>query len=119
MLTTIRSKPHHEKQIIAGIITVILFSAIVFVWWSSRDARSNELVVQAKTVSPIEGVTSMFSGFVAGFTKEVSKASVDKNNEIAAPTAGSSFDLSGVVVIDPSITTATTTATSTTPLQGL
>lgn len=114
MLKKIREKPHHEKQIIAGIITVILFFGIVFIWWSSRDARSRELEVQAKTVSPIDGVTSMFSGFVSGFKEKMANTPTKEITETTTRATEKVFDLSGVVIIDPSSSVATTTeATST------
>ena len=118
MLEKIQEKPHHIKQAISLVITVIIFSAILFVWVSSRDARSRELEVQAKTVSPTEGVASMFSGLVADFKKKMANSDSFGQKNDASATSTDTFDLSGVVIIDPSATTtasttATTTATST------
>jgi len=115
MLETLRAKPHHIKQSISIVVTAILFSVILFVWISSKDARSHELEVQATTVSPLDGVTSMFDGFMEGFKKKVANpSSFGAKEETATSTLG--FDLSGVVVIDPTAATttvATTTASST------
>lgn len=106
MLTTLREKPHHVKQIVSLVITIIIFSAIVFVWWSSRDARSRELEVQEKTVSPISGVVSMFDGLVADFVDTLSGGS-----DNVTATSTKEFDFEQVVVIDPSATTTVSTST--------
>ncbi|MFA5997510.1 MAG: hypothetical protein WC791_03415 [Candidatus Paceibacterota bacterium] len=112
MLTRLREKPHHIKQIVSLVITVIIFSAIVFVWWSSRDARSREVEVQAKTVTPIDGLTSMFDGLVSGFKKKVSESTLSGTESFSTSTATDSFDLGGIVVIDSSATTTKTASTS-------
>ncbi len=103
MLETLRAKPSHVKQIVSISITVVIFSAILFVWVSSRDARSRELEVRDKTVSPISGVTSMFDGFISGFKEKVSSgpAILKTNDSKAVATTTDTFDLGGVVVIDP------------------
>jgi hypothetical protein len=111
MLERLRAKPHHIKQHLSLVITIVIFSGIVFVWWSSRDARDHELEVQAKTVTPLDGFLSMFDGLVQGF-----KANVFEISSVATSTASSTsdFDLSQVVVIDPSVQAggATTTQNS-------
>jgi hypothetical protein len=108
MLTTLREKPHHIKQIVSFVITVVIFSGIVFVWWSSRDARSRELEVQEKTVSPISGVTSMFDGFVANFIDKIKESST--NTSLGA-TSTQEFDLDQVMIIDPTATATIATST--------
>ena len=101
MLQKLREKPHHIKQSISLAITIVIFSAILFVWVSSRDARSREVEVREKTVSPVDGVSVMFDGFLSGFKERMSGAS---SREKQATTTDS-FDLSGVVIIDSSATT--------------
>lgn len=104
MLENLRSKPNHVKQSISLAITIVIFSAILFVWVSSRDARSREIEVRAKTVSPLDGVSSMFEGFLSGFNERMYGAS-KANGTATTSTSTSNFDLSGVVIIDPSATT--------------
>lgn len=106
MLQKLREKPHHIKQSISLGITIVIFSAILFVWVSSRDARSREIEVREKTVSPVDGVSVMFDGFLSGLKDRTSKA-LSPNKETATTTPTDDFDLSGVVVIDPSLATTT------------
>lgn len=115
MLEKLRSKPSHIKQIISILLTLVLSSGILFVWVSSWDARESELSVRENTVSPIDGVASMFDGFMSGFKERMSEFSSfgDTNTKTTMPTSTDNFDLSGVVIIDPSATT--TLPTSTTP----
>lgn len=115
MLEKLRAKPNHIKQGISLAITVVIFSGILFVWWSSRDARSRELEVREKTVSPVDGVGAMFDGFMSGFKERMSSAtSLDTlGGRQQVATSTDNFDFSGIVIIDPSSTT--TKATSTTP----
>ncbi|MDO8604536.1 MAG: hypothetical protein Q7K40_04060 [bacterium] len=107
MLETLRAKPNHVKQVISIVVTLVIFSAILFVWVSSRDARSREMEVKGKTVSPLGGVTSMFDGLWADFKGKVSDAPSleNMNTFVATSTEKESFDLSRVVVIDASATT--------------
>lgn len=98
MLETLRAKPHHIKQSISLAVTVVIFSVILFVWVSSRDARSREIEVREKTVSPVDGVSAMFDGFLSGFKERMSSAPTP----LKQATTTDSFDLSGVVIIDPS-----------------
>lgn len=98
MLEKIRAKPHHIKQSISLAVTIVIFSAILFVWVSSRDARSREIEVRAKTVSPVDGVSAMFDGFMSGFKERMSGAPTTAKQA----TTTDNFDLSGVVIIDPS-----------------
>ena len=103
MLETLRAKPHHIKQSISLAITIIVFSAILFVWVSSRDARSREIEVKEKTVSPVDGVSAMFDGFLSGFKERMSGGNETKETDTTA-TSTDDFDLSGVVVIDQNAT---------------
>lgn len=114
MLTTIRSKPDHIKKSIGLVVTVVIFSGIVFMWWSSRDTSSHELEVQARIVSPLDGVSTLFSGFVSGFKERLAKDPIGKIPvESVATTTKSTFDLSGAVVIDPSAPASSLIATTT------
>lgn len=106
MLQKLREKPHHIKQSISLGITIVIFSAILFVWVSSRDARSREVEVREKTVSPVDGVSVMFDGFLSGLKDRTSSA-LSPKKETATTTSTDDFDLSGVVVIDPSLSTTT------------
>lgn len=101
MLEKLRSKPHHIKQSISLAVTIVIFSAILFVWVSSRDARMREMEVREKTVAPLDGVGAMFSGFVDGFKERMLSAPTTSKQT----TTTDSFDLSGVVIIDSSSTT--------------
>lgn len=103
LLIRLRSKPNHIKQSISLVVTLVIFSAILFVWVSSRDARSRELEVREKTVSPVDGVTAMFDGFVLGFKERMSAntpSPKSSSTQATASTSTDNFDLSGVVIID-------------------
>lgn len=108
LLIRLRTKPHHIKQSVSVAITLVIFSAVVFVFWSSSDARSREAEVQAKTVSPLDGVTSMFDGFMSGFKSTLSGTSDADSNA----TSTDKFDFSGIVVIDETSTTSKSTSTA-------
>lgn len=115
MLEKLREKPHHIKQSISLAVTIVIFSCILFVWFSSRDARSRELEVRDMTVSPVDGVGAMFDGFVSGFKEKLSSQEsafdIEKQGKEVATTIDD-FDISGVVVLDLSATTSSVTATS-------
>lgn len=115
MLEKLRAKPNHIKQSISLAVTIVIFSGILFVWFSSRDARSRELEVRGMTVSPVDGVGAMFDGFVSGFKEKLSSQEsafdIEKQGEEAV-TPTDDFDISGVVVLDLSATTSSITATS-------
>lgn len=107
MLEKLRSKPDHIKKSISLFLTIIIFSGILFVWFSSWDARMRGDETRDKTVSPVVGVTSMFDGLISGFKEKISGTpSFVENNETAtATTSKETFDLSGVVILDSSATT--------------
>lgn len=107
MLNKIRQKPDHVKHSLAIAITTVIFSCIVFVWWSSRDARSSSVFVREKTVSPLDGFTSMFDGFVSGIKDRLSNEVAPSEQSVSTSTEDESFDLSGVLIIDSSIATST------------
>jgi len=106
MLERLRAKPHHVKQSISLLITVIIFLCILFVWVSSRDARSQEVQVRQKTVSPSASVSDMFSGFISGLKERVDSSQFSAQSNLATSTATSTdnFDLSEVVIIDHTAT---------------
>ncbi|MBI5798657.1 MAG: hypothetical protein HZB10_01875 [Candidatus Yonathbacteria bacterium] len=110
MLKKIREKPHHIKQSIALALTVVIFSGILFVWWSSRDARTRTVEVRESTVSPVDGVTAMFGGFMSGVKDRMADAPSPQNT---SATSSDTFDLSGVVIIDPTVSNADNKATTT------
>lgn len=107
MLEKLRAKPDHFKKSLSLILTIIIFSGILFVWISSWDARMRDQEIRDKTVSPIVGVTSMFDGLVAGFKEKISgtPSFVENSGTTTVATSTDSFDLSGVVVLDQSATT--------------
>lgn len=102
MLEKLRAKPHHIKQRVALLATIIIFSGILFVWFSSRDARSQEIQVRGKTVTPIDSVAAMFGGFLSGLKERMSTTEFSSPTKATTPIATSTdnFDLSSVVVID-------------------
>ena len=114
MLEKLRAKPYHTRRSIALGLTIAIFSIILFVWISSWDARSSSDEIREKTVSPLSGFQTMFEGFMSGARDSVSSVPsyVENTPSVATSTATSSsaFDVSGVVVIDSSASTATTTA---------
>jgi hypothetical protein len=124
MLEKLRAKPDHVKKSFALGMTIIIFSCILFVWVSSWDARLRGDEAREKTVSPLSGFTTMIEGFISGMRDSISgvPAYVENTplvatttqtiNEETTATSSPSFDVSGVVVIDSSISTTTSTSTS-------
>lgn len=114
MLEKLRAKPSHVKQIISIVLTLVISAGIFFVWVSSWDARLNELEVREKTVSPVNGVMSMFDGFTSGLKERIFEHTSfnEQNRESVTATSTEIFDLSGVVILDPSATTTRATSTS-------
>lgn len=103
LLTRLRAKPPHVKQSIAVILTLIIFCVILFIWITSFDARTQSAEIRSTIVSPITGVSSLFESFFSGLKETISTAQLNPtatttNNTVSAT---SSFDLSGVVIIDP------------------
>jgi hypothetical protein len=111
MLEKLRAKPDHIKRSIALGLALVIFSIILFIWITSSDARTEGAVVRDKTVSPVSGVTSVFGDFFSGFKEKISRSSVNAGDSTLATTTQNTFDLSGVVVIDP-IATSTRVASS-------
>ena len=118
MLEKIRAKPDHIKQTIAICLTIFLFSIVLFVWWSSWDARKTGNETREKAVSPLTGITSVLKGITGDIKSSYSSLNSFENATTTATTSMSraSFDMASVVIIDSSIVVtppATTTATST------
>jgi len=105
MLKKIREKPDHIKHTLAIAITTVIFSCIVFIWWSSKDARSMDVLVREKTVSPIDGVASMFDGFATSLKERVENITTGEDKSMPTSTPTDIFDLSSVVIIDTPSTT--------------
>jgi hypothetical protein len=121
MLEKLRAKPDHIKQTISVILSLIIFSGILFVWVSSRDARSRELEVRDKTVSPAKGVSSMFDGYISEAKQAVShllesKKSV-QDEMVATSTPVDTFDFSGVVIFDQTSSSTKLISSSTTSIN--
>ncbi len=120
MLEKLRAKPDHIKKSISLVFTIVIFSGIVFVWLSSWDARNSGVETREKTLSPLAGFTTIFEGVSRDIKNAISgtPSYVENRPNAGVGTATSTrtgdFDMSGVVVIDPSKvnTTATTTTTS-------
>lgn len=119
LLTRLRAKPDHIKKSVSLILTVIIFSGVLFVWVSSWDARMRDQEIRDKTVSPMAGMALMFDGFVSGFKDRISGVSSPVENGEAATLATStdSFDLSGVVVLDASASSTQGALATTTKAQ--
>ena len=113
MLEKIRSKPDHIKSIFSLVLTVIIFSVIVFVWFSSSGARSQMSVSKEKTVSPFASFMEMTQGIISDVKDKVSGMPMPSYQEIQTPIATSTqprneqevsslgnFDTSGMVIID-------------------
>ena len=118
MLEKLRAKPDHVKKSIAFAITVVIFSAIVAVWWSSFDARQNGKEAQGKALSPLGGVSQVFQGIVSDVQDSFSRipsygesknATTTNTTETVVSTTTSGFDMSGVVIIDPTAKANSTT----------
>jgi len=126
MLKKIREKPHHIKRNIAFGLTVVIFSGILFVWVSSRDARAREAEIREKTVSPMDGLVTMFDGFTKGMKERLfrdtpsskksdkSVISTDQVAFVSAPLIDLTVSTStGQIFKVATTSVATSTATST------
>jgi hypothetical protein len=113
MFKKIQEKPEHVKKRISFIITLVIFSIIVFVWVSSRTARMVINESRTRSASPIESFKEIFNGGISGIQNTITNAEFfgGGNNEIvqsAVPSvvlqqpasSTSRFDTSGVVIID-------------------
>ena len=117
MLEKLRAKPDHIKKWIALAVAAIISGIIFLVWLSSFDARQNSDEARDKTVSPLDSVTRMFQGIVSDANRSFSDTSSYVHNTgssattttSATSTATSTFDISGVVIIDPSAKASTPT----------
>ena len=116
MLKKLQAKPHHIKKGIALFLATIISGVIFSVWISSWGARSQGEETRGKMVSPLTGFSTMFEGFTSEMRDSVSGVPeyVENNISVATSTATTSatFDLSGVIVLDSSVSTTTSTSTS-------
>ncbi len=119
MLEKLRAKPDHVKKSISLALTIFIFSGIVFVWLSSWDARNTGGETREKTLSPLAGFTTIFQGVISDVQSAISGSPsyVENRRDTGVVTPTSTgitvFDMSGVVVIDPSRTASTTGSTTT------
>lgn len=120
MLEKLRAKPDHFKKAFSLALTILIFSGILFVWVTSWDARSNQDTTLEKTASPVASLSSMIDGLVLDFKDFMSSTpSFVKNGTTLATstpsleaTSTDNFDMSGVVVIDPSASTTVNSSSS-------
>lgn len=118
MLEKLRAKPDHIKKSISLVLTIVIFSIILFVWFSSWDARMRGDETREKTASPLSSFKMMLEGFVADVREGISSAPsyVENTPRVATSTTASTapsplFDISSVVIID-STTSTTSSSTS-------
>ncbi|KKT81376.1 MAG: hypothetical protein A2V96_02420 [Candidatus Yonathbacteria bacterium RBG_16_43_6] len=113
MFKKIQEKPEHVKKRISFIITLVIFSVIVFVWVSSRTARMVINESRTRSASPIESFKEIFNGGISGIQNTITNAeffgggNIEVVQNAVPPVAlqqpASStlrFDTSGVVIID-------------------
>ena len=120
MLEKLRAKSERAKKIISLGFTLAVFSGILFVWISSWGAQSQSEEIQSKAESPLASFSSMWDGLVMDVKDIISGTpSFTTNNTTPSTTTQSlvatttnDFDISGVVVIDPSESTTTVTSPS-------
>ncbi len=120
MLKKLRAKPDHIKKIISLGVAIVISAIIFIVWLSSFNARQNGDEAREKTLSPISGFTEVFQGVVSdvknsfsGMPSYIENIGSQATTTTATTTLTTTptFDLSGVVIIDPSESpTATTTS---------
>lgn len=119
MLEKLRSKPDHIKKIFSLVLTIIIFSVIVFVWVSSWGNQSQKNI-SMNALSPLASFMEMMSGVISETKEKVSgmPSYTENINGMAtntpirkAPVVSSTtdFNISGIVIIDP---TAKSTNTS-------
>lgn len=113
----IQEKSVASRKRIAIVLTLASYAVVMFVWVSSWDARSQIEGNRDKALSPIAGISEVFHGFTARVSEELYPAtlfpkpeSVNTSTSVSfqkqtANVAGG-FDLSGIVVIDSSTSTA-------------
>ncbi len=120
MLEKLRAKPDYIKKSISLVVTIIISSGIFFVWLSSWDARNSVGETREKTLSPLAGFTSVFQGVSSDVKNAISGTPSyaenrrDGGESTATSTRTTGFDISGVVVIDPSRAGTTTMSATTT-----
>lgn len=121
MLEKLRAKPEHVKKSIALSATSVIFGIVFLAWVSSWDARQNEEQAREQAVSPLAGFTQMIKGITADVKDSYSSMDLydgaTTTQTIATTSSRTRFDMASVVILDPSVSLATTTATTTTVSQ--
>lgn len=124
MLETLRAKPDHIKKTIALTTTSVIFGVVLFVWWSSFDARKNEEQSRAQAVSPILGLASVLEGVTSEIKASYSSATsfeedmgASVTGSITKASSTAAFDTSSVVVIDAASPLVGTSSVATTTTQ--
>lgn len=110
MLEKLRAKPEHVKRNIALGATIVIFTGIVFVWWTSFEARIHKREAQEKALSPVESFKQLFNGITSSMKNSIADtpAYVNTANIASSSSATSTskiFDISEVVVVDTASTT--------------
>ena len=119
MFEQLRAKPEPVGKQLALGVTIILFGIIFFVWFSSWDARTTKDKAPEKTASPTASFGTVFQGFVTEvkdkiqlFSPQSSQGTPEETTEGKLPAATSTFDISGIIVIDRSHASSTETTIS-------
>ena len=116
MLEKLRAKPDHIKKSTSLILTIVIFSGILFVWLSSWDARNRGGETRDKTLSPVASFGEVFRGVISDVQDSISGAPsyVESRRGITASTTSSTstnnFDMSGVVIIGDQKTSSSSMA---------
>lgn len=111
MLEKLRAMSEQARKAFSLVLTIFIFGSILFVWLSSSDARSQEELVREKTVAPVSGFIAMFGGLIDEVKDAISSTPTFVNGAGATSTSqttkspSSDFDVSGIVIIDPLLST--------------
>lgn len=122
MLESLRSKPDYVKKIISFSLSSIIFLMIMFVWFTSYDARAHSEESREKALTPLSGFSAMFDNKVSEVkenysanlmytTTSTEKKESDSIVPILPASVPQGFDASGVVVVDSLPPQATSTST--------
>ncbi len=118
MLEKLRSKPDHIKKTFSLVLTIIIFSIIVFVWVSSRENQSQKNV-SMNAMSPLASLVEMMSEVISeakervsgmpSYTENINGTATNtpaKKDSVASSTTD--FNISGIVIIDHTVKSAST-----------
>lgn len=120
MLESLRSKPDYVKKIISFSLSSVIFLMIMFVWFTSYDARAHSEESREKALTPLSGFSAMFDNKVSEVKENYSanlmyttSPTEEKEADVVVPILPASvpqgFDTSAVVVVDSSPLQATST----------